>query len=260
MRAPGSSKSDLWVEERGAGEPVLFVPGLGQAAWTWRWVAPAVAERYRTIVFDPHGTGRSPGPARESVGAMADDLETILDGRTAHVVALSMGGYVALTLALRRPDLVRSLVLAGTGGGGRNRVPRPREVADAFTAALALPYDEFTRATLPLAFAPGWAEGDPARFEEIVAARLEHPTTYKTIEAHAAACYRYYDEGIDAESIETRALVLHGDEDRIVPVENGRMLAARLPNARLVELPGRGHNLPLEEPDTFNRLVLEFLS
>ena len=60
------------------------------------------------------------------------------------------------------------------------------------------------------------------------------------------------------ERIDAPALVLHGDADLIVPVENGRMLASRLPNARYVELPGRGHNLPLEDPETFNRLVLEF--
>ena len=62
------------------------------------------------------------------------------------------------------------------------------------------------------------------------------------------------------ERIEAPTLVLHGDADVVVPVENGRMLASRLPNARYVELPGRGHNLPLEDPPTFNRLVLDFLS
>jgi pimeloyl-ACP methyl ester carboxylesterase len=251
---------ELWVQERGGGAPVLFVAGLGQAAWTWRYVEPELAEHRRTIVFDPPGTGRSPGPARASIAAMADDAASILDGRHADVVALSMGGYVALTLALSRPELVRSLVLAGTGAGGPERVPRPREVADAFNEALALPYAEFTRATLPLAFAPGWAEANPERLEEILAARLEHPASYETIEAHANACYAYYAAGIDAESIRTPALVVHGDQDRIVPVENGRALAARLPNVEYVELPGRGHNLPLEEPETFSSLVLEFLA
>ena len=61
------------------------------------------------------------------------------------------------------------------------------------------------------------------------------------------------------ERIDTPALVLHGDADVIVPVENGRMLASRLPNARYVELPGRGHNVQLEDPATFNQLALRFL-
>ena len=100
----------------------------------------------------------------------------MLDGRQAHVVALSMGGYVALTLALARPELVRSLVLAGTGAGGPDRVPRPQDVRDAYAAAIGLPFDEYGRTTMPMTFSPGWTERNPERFEEILAARGEHPT------------------------------------------------------------------------------------
>jgi pimeloyl-ACP methyl ester carboxylesterase len=73
------------------------------------------------------------------------------------------------------------------------------------------------------------------------------------------ACYAFYSEGCPVERIEAAALVVHGDADLIVPVENGRRLAERLPNARYLELSGRGHNLPLEEPETINRLVLDFV-
>ncbi|HEY6068763.1 MAG TPA: alpha/beta hydrolase, partial [Gaiellaceae bacterium] len=79
-------------------------------------------------------------------------------------------------------------------------------------------------------------------------------------EAHAEACYGYYANGAGVEGIDVPALVVHGVEDLIIPVENGRMLAARLPGAKLVELPGRGHNLMLENPDALNRLVLDFLT
>ena len=80
----------------------------------------------RTITFDTRGTGRSPVPDEPyGISDLADDAARILDGRTADVVGFSMGGYVALTLALARPDLVRKLVLAGTGAGGPSRVPRP---------------------------------------------------------------------------------------------------------------------------------------
>ena len=77
---------------------------------------------------------------------------------------------------------------------------------------------------------------------------------------HATACYGYYAAGCEVERIETRTLVVHGDQDLIVPVENGRMLAQRLSNAEYVELAGRGHNVMLEDPETFNGLVLDFLS
>jgi 3-oxoadipate enol-lactonase len=259
MAAPVASK--LYVEEHGDGDPLLLVEGLGQSMWAWREQVPVFAQRFRTIAFDTRGTGRSPVPSEPyGIPDLAEDAAAILAGRTAHVVGLSMGGYVALTLALARPELVRSLVLVGTGAGGPERVPRPDHVREAFAAAIGLPLEEFGRRTMPYTFSAGWSEANPERFEEILRARLEHPTSYETIDAHMNACYRYYDEGCEVERIEARALVIHGNEDLIVPVENGRMLAGRLPNARYVELAGRGHNVPLEDPETFNRLVLEFLA
>jgi 3-oxoadipate enol-lactonase len=251
----------LHVEEHGNGEPLLLVEGLGQSMWAWREQIPVLAQRFRTIAYDTRGTGRSPVPDEPYwIPDLADDAAAILDGRAAHVVALSMGGYVALTLALARPELLRSLVLVGTGAGGPERVPRADHVREAFAAAEGLPLEEYGRRTMPYTFSDGWPEANPERFEEILRARLEHPTPYETIDAHMRACYRYYDEGVPVERIETPALVIHGDEDLIVPVENGRMLAARLPNARYVALARRGHNVPLEDPETFNRLVLEFLA
>ena len=74
-----------------------------------------------------------------------------------------------------------------------------------------------------------------------------------------AACYRFYEEALEVERIDVPALVVHGDDDLIVPVENGRTLARRLPNARYVELAGRGHNVMLEDPEAFNAVVLGFL-
>jgi 3-oxoadipate enol-lactonase len=258
-RATAASK--LHVEEHGHGDPLLLIQGLGQALWAWREQVPVLAQRFRTIAFDTRGTGRSPVPEEPYfIPDLARDAEEILAGRAAHVVSLSMGGYVALTLALARPDLVRSLVLIGTGAGGPDRVPRRDDVRKAFADAIGLPPEEFGRSTMPYTFAPGWPERYPERFEEVLAARLERPTSYETIETHVQACYRFYAEGCEVERIEAPALVVHGDADLIVPAENGRRLAERLPNARYVELPGRGHNLPLEEPETINRLVLDFLA
>ena len=211
------------------------------------------------ITFDNRGTGLLNGePPRRTIADLADDALAEVDA-PADIVGLSMGGYVAMTIALSKPEAVRSLVLAGTGAGGPDRVRRPKHVADAFTAALRLPYDEYARRTMPYTFAAGWSEANPERFEELLAARLEHPTPYSTIGAHADACYAFYGAGSPVEGITAPTLVIHGSEDLIVPVENGRVLARRIPGARYVERTGRGHNLPLEEPETFAALVNEFL-
>ena len=249
----------LHVETHGEGPPLLLVAGLGQGVWVWRSVAPALARSRRVVMFDNRGTGRSPMPARSSIQDLAADAASVL-AAPADIVGFSMGGYVALTLANSEPALVRSLVLAGTGAGGSDRVPRPDHVRTAFAEAIGLPLEEFGRRTMPYTFGPGWPEAHPREFEEILSARLEHPTSYAALEAHVTACHRFYEEARAVEGIEVPALVVHGDADLIVPVENGRNLAARLPNAEYVELPGRGHNLMLEDPDTFVQLVERLLA
>jgi pimeloyl-ACP methyl ester carboxylesterase len=245
-------------------DPFLLIAGLGQGSWVWHDVLPELAQDRRVFAPDVPGTGElNEQAARRSIGDMALDMRALLHAERidrAHVVGLSMGGYVAMTVALEEPELVRSLVLAGTGGGGPDRVRRPRHVADAFAAALGSQYEDFARETMPYTFAEGWTKVNPERFEEILAARLERPTPYATIEAHAIACYAFYDSGIDAERIRAPALVIHGDQDLIIPVQNGRKLAARLPNAEYVGLEMHGHNLPLEDPERFSRLVLEFVA
>jgi pimeloyl-ACP methyl ester carboxylesterase len=191
---------------------------------------------------------------------MAEDAAALLDGRPAHLAGLSMGGYVSLTLALARPELVRSLFLIGTGAGGPDRVPRPQHIREAYEAAVELPLGEYERATQPLSLAPGWPEDNPERFEEILAARIADGATIDTMWAHLEACQRYYAAAVPVERIETRAFVLHGSEDVVVPPENGRMLAARLPNAEYVEVDGGGHNLTLELPEEIAQRIDAWVS
>jgi 3-oxoadipate enol-lactonase len=219
-----------------------------------------LAREHEVHLLVARGTGELAHlPPRRSVPEMADDAAELLAGLAAHVVGLSMGGYIALTLALTQPELVRSMFLIGTGAGGPDRVPRPKEVREAYEAAVQLPLGEYERATTPLSLAPGWPEANPERFEQIIAARVADGATLDTMWAHLEACYGYYAEGVPVERIEAPALVLHGAEDRVVPPENGRMLAARLPHAEYVELPGHGHNLTLEIPDELAELIGAFL-
>lgn len=245
--------------EPGSSEPLLLIAGLGQSPWVWRDVLRSLERHRRVMVFEARGTGtQAELSPRRSVQEMTADVRAVLDG-PAHVLGFSMGGYVALTLALADPELVRSLLLVATGAGGPGRVPRPRYVADATAEALGLPDPEFAERTMPFTFAPGWVDASPERFREIIEARIEHPTPYELLEAHAAACFQFYAETCEVERIRAPALVVHGDQDLIVPVENGRMLAARLPHVEYVELPGRGHNLMLEDPEAFVCVVHEFL-
>ena len=110
-------------------DPILLIGGLGQGVWAWRWVEPQLARDHDVVgarpARDRRARGRAGAAERRRDG---EDAAEHLDGRPAHVVGLSMGGYVSLTLALAQPELVRSLFLIGTGPGGPNRVPRPQHV------------------------------------------------------------------------------------------------------------------------------------
>jgi pimeloyl-ACP methyl ester carboxylesterase len=259
----------LWIEQSSSGQPgqaapVLMISGLGYSSWCWADLRQALSPDYRVVTFDNRGTGRSdkpPGPY--SIPMMADDAARVLDQceiSEAHVIGHSMGGYIAQTLALRHPQRVRSLVLIGTSPGGGQTLPVPQETQLAWENAAKLTPAEYARSTMPRSFAPGWTEKNPARFEELLGRRLEFPTPPQCWLEQFKACVEYVEQGVPVEEIRVPALVVHGREDRVVPHENGAVLARRLPGARFASLEGVGHLPYLEQPEHFLPLAREHLA
>jgi 3-oxoadipate enol-lactonase len=253
----------LFIDERGAGSPLLLIQGLGQSSWPGRRLAPAVSEARRVILFDNRGTGRSPkDPPPESIEQLADDAASVLDGKVvepAHVLGHSMGGYIAQTLALRRPDLVRSLVLVGTGAGEPTHEPVPSATLDQWFANAKLPPEDYARRTMHLSFAEGWREANESLYEEFVAERIEYPTPPECWRAQYDACVAFIGHGLPIERISVPTLVVHGDADRVVPISNGRAIAERIPDAELEVFPGSGHFPYFEDPERFASVVSRFL-
>lgn len=254
----------LWVEPgAGAGPPVLLIAGLGYASWCWQELREQLGAELSLNAFDNRGSGRSdkpPGPY--TIAQLADDAAAVLDALALPRVAVlgqSMGGYIALTLALRHPQRVRSLVLVGTSPGGLDTEPVPEETLQVWRLAGTMTPQQYARVSMPKSLAPGWSEEHPQAFERLLQRRLQFPTPADSWLAQYQACAEYVEHGVEVERIEVPALVIHGEQDAVVPFGNGLMLARRLPQAELVSLPRAGHLPFLEDPAGFAGLVREHL-
>jgi 3-oxoadipate enol-lactonase len=238
--------------------PLLLIMGMGMPASAWIGLPARLASKFRVIVFDNRGTGRSTmGRGSFRIRRLADDAVRVLDaagvGR-ADVFGISMGGMIAQELVLRHPQRVRGLVLGATfSSHRRSHKPQLSVAVDLFLAILMrrrlkpkarlLVSDQFLEA-FPSAFATWFAHTTPARA--------------RTIRKQMVAVVRH-DTDSRLRSIRAPTLVLSGDRDRLVPVENSRRLAQAIPGARLVEFPGAGHAFPFEREEETLRLLTEHL-
>jgi pimeloyl-ACP methyl ester carboxylesterase len=249
----------LFVEDRGAGEPILLIPGLGFATWSFTKQAKQLSTIGRVITMDNRGAGRSSKPAGPySIGQLADDAHTVLtqlDAAPAHLVGTSMGGYIGLTLALRHPEAVRSLTLIATTSGGPGSHGIPEDTLRAWRKAAPLGAAGFARATMPRSFAPGWVDEHPEEYEHLLAQRLVSPTPPEAWRAQFAACAAYLKRGAPSGPVTVPTTIIHGTADRIVPYANAIHTAHRIPHARFITLPDAGHLCWIESAALVNDLI-----
>ena len=249
----------IYWEEHGHGDPVLLIMGLGATLELWHRVTPMLASNYRTILFDNRGAGRSdtpPGPY--SIPQMADDALAVLDGAgatTARVFGASMGGMIAQELALNHPERVRSLILGCTAAGGKAVVSADRGVVAALTARTALPPDQAARVMVPFTYdvstPRAGVEEDCAIRERTAIGDDAFSAQYQAIRAWPGTIDRLG-------ALAMPVLVIHGETDRLVPPENGRILARAIPKATLVMLPNASHIFFTDQPEASKDAILSF--
>ena len=230
-------------------------------------ITDALAQGREVILTDNAGVGLSAGAAPETVGGMARDAASLIDALSLEQVDLfgfSMGGFVAQQIAVDRPELVRRLILVGTGPrGGDGMGQLAPNVAPLFGTA----HDPQDLMWLPIFFSPS-EESQTAgrRFLERIRARTEDrdvPVSEATVAAHAAAAGKW---GVAApgsfdylKTIPHPVLVVNGSNDIVVPTVNSYILQQNLPNAELVLLPDSNHGSQFQFTELFNRYVTDFL-
>lgn len=249
----------LYWEEHGSGTPVLLIMGLSFTHEMWFRVLPALAGQYRAVVFDNRGMGRSDCPRGPySIRQMASDAAAVLDAAgigSAHVIGASMGGMIAQELALQLPHRVQSLTLACTTYSGLlgkwpdfSRAPRLN-----WSRATRLERERALRSLL-------YAQATPIeRIEEDLQVRCQCAWSYKGFWNQFAGILMWGSYRRLAR-IHVPTLVLHGEEDHLVPPRNGRILASRIPGARFHLLPNAGHILTTDQPEAATAVLLEFLN
>ncbi len=253
---------ELYYEEHGAGVPLLLIPGFGTGLWIWFKQISAFAEEFRTIAFDPRGIARSDAPdAPVTIGTIADDVAALLKAlnlESAHILGASFGGFVAQEFALAHPQMTKSLTLCCTSFGGQHHVPPTLETLQAIASTKGLNTEERVRENLLLAFSPAFVDNNREEVERVIALRAQnYVPEYAYLHQLQAAMAFNTEERVS--EIKAPTLILTGDADIIVPMQNSLNLAARIPNARLTIISGGSHTFFIEQADEFNAAVKEFI-
>jgi len=235
---------------QGTGRPLVLVGGKTSdidGAW-WRYI-PVLAERLKVIALDNRGTGSSDKPDTPySTGLMAEDALAVLRdaGETsAHWFGLSMGGMILQQLALNHPEAVRSLILGATHCGGEH----PSVGGDASRVEGRLRRYASLYAASFIAEHPDWVEEDARHFGKMPLHAIVRQD--QAVKQHNL-CDRLGE-------IHQPVLIIHGRQDRMVPVARSEQLQRGLPNARLEILEGAGHQVHSEQFAEVVRLILDFV-
>jgi 3-oxoadipate enol-lactonase len=250
----------LFYAEKGDGDPLLLVSGLGGDHLSWGEQLGPFSERFRTIAFDNRDSGQSstcpeayeiPDLAQDALG-LADRLEL----ESFHLMGISMGGAISQEVALAAPDRVRTLTLAMSwpGDGHFGRV-RGRLMAN---AAMRTPREEHIEQLL-LACLSEEAFADPERIAYFRNMVLDNPHP-QSVEAFArqAQAVGGHEARERLGSLKMPAHVIGAERDLMIPVWKARELAEAIPGARFTMLERGTHAVNMEQAEEFNRVVLAF--
>lgn len=252
--------------KQNGGTPIVFLVHLAAVLDNWDpRVMDGIAAKHHVIAFDNRGIGSSSGSPSNTMEKMADDAVTFIKGmglKQVDLLGFSMGGMIAQEIVLKEPQLVRKMIIAGTGPAGGEGISSVAGVTfydmlrGFFTGQDAKQFLFFTRT-------PSGIEAGKAFLE-----RLKERTENRDKEIAVSALFAQLEAlrtwgqkaPADLSVVKQPVLVVNGDADRMVPTSNTHDLARRLSNSTLIIYPDAGHGGIFQNHSTFVPSALEFLA
>jgi len=261
-----TSGQDLYYEIHGDGPPLVLVMGIGydSSLWTLQQI-PALSTRFGVVLLDNRDAGRSSRADHPyDIADMADDLAGLLDALdipSAHLLGLSMGSMIGMEFALRHADRLDRLVLAGPNASPARNTVDPVSIWN-WVKSHDPGGEIFGAQQFTWLFSSAFLRNQQA-VQETAALLASNPNPVEP-EAYdrQSQAYLRFDALDRLGDIQAATLVIVGEQDLLTPPWVAREVAAGIPGARLEIVTGEGssHVLPLERPDDFNRLAIEFLT
>ena len=265
MPIANTGSVNIHYETYGDGEPLLLIMGFAMPGTAWLPILPLLTG-FKSIYFDNRGTGTSDKPAGiYTVPEMADDACGVLKAlgiNRAKVYGVSMGGMIAQELTLRHPDQVEKLVLGCTMAGGSSAKPAAPDVIERMMTGNALMGSEPDKALdviLPLLLPADFIAAHLELKPMLIAAMAMAPRTPPAAIASQTAGIMQFNAYDRLPQIKCPVLIVHGDNDLLVPTANAAILKSRLPQAEVIMIPGAGHAFQAADPVGIHQRIVSWL-
>ena len=248
-------------QTQGKGRNLVLIHGAGDNLNMWYHQLPVFSKSYRVITCDVRGSGETERPKGEyTIPLFAEDVYQLMKAievEEACFLGYSLGGRIALELALNHPELIKALVLANSSVG---LAPPSPEALEWRRATLELldkgDMKEFAEAMATRAFSPDFKSRYPAEFEKYVKVKMQNkPDGIARLMGSLSAL----SAPPDLSKVKCPVLLIVGENDLSMGVEQGKRANEAIAGSKMVVLP-TGHAAAIEAPEQFNSAVLEFLS
>ncbi len=252
----------LYYEIYGSGPALMLIAGLGSDSQSWLPIIDELSQHFMLILPDNRGSGRTiPQEIETSIQLTSDDCMALLSElgiQSAALLGHSMGGFIALDCAIRYPQQVSQLILAGTSAFNS---ARNNYLLKEFNSYLqfGMSPEQWFRSLFYWLFSPRFFE-DPNVVKEAIRLAVDYPHPQSnTAYSNQVAAIEAFNCQNELSSIRMETLIIHGRDDLLFPPEESISILQTIPNSSIALIEGAAHSIHMENPDEFNKDVLRFL-